>query len=72
MIRVKNVNFEFKSKADNTAEIQSELNDIKAILLAVALKLGPDARAQLAMELNALPSDSIKQWAHNLDSIGSN
>ncbi|MDI6634379.1 hypothetical protein [Pantoea dispersa] len=72
MIHEKNATFSFRSKAGSADEIQSELNDMKVILLAIALKLEGDARSQLIKELNTIQSDTIKQWTQNLSSIGGN
>lgn len=70
MIIEKDASFGFSSKVSTPEEIQQELNDIKAILLAVSLKLDEGARQQLVKELLTIPSESIKQWARNLNSIG--
>lgn len=70
MIHEKNVKFQFNTDVSNAETIQSEINDLKAILLSVALKLDEAARAQLVKELSRIPSKPIKQWVSNLDAIG--
>ncbi|EAA7520956.1 hypothetical protein H0L70_002779 [Salmonella enterica] len=72
MIHEKNATFEFHSKAGNESEIQTELNDMKAILLAIALKLDEGSRAQLVKELNTVPNASIQEWVKNLSIISGN
>jgi hypothetical protein len=72
MIQEKHSTFEFHSKAGSESEIQAELNDMKAILLAIALKLDEGSRAQLVKELNTIPNAPIQEWAKNLSNISGN
>lgn len=66
----KDVTFGFKSVIKNNDDVQNELNDLKAILLCVALKLDHTNRENLVTELRAIDSPSIKEWVNHLDEIG--
>ncbi len=70
MLFDKNVKFSFTSEIQSHQDIQNELNDLKAILLCVALKLDESSRDRLVKELGAVDSPRIKQWISNLDEIG--
>jgi len=70
MLFDKNVKFSFTSDIQSHQDIQNELNDLKAILLCVALKLDESSRDRLVKELGAVDSPRIKQWISNLDEIG--
>ncbi len=66
----KDVKFSFKSVIKNNDDVQNELNDLKAILLCVAVKLDYTSRENLVTELSAIDSPSIKEWVNLLDQIG--
>ena len=52
---------QFNSKKESLNEVADELNDIKMILLSVALKLDNEGRQQIIKELSQIDSPSIQQ-----------
>lgn len=60
---------QFNSKKENLKEVADELNDIKMILLSVALKLDNEGRQQIIKELSQIDSPSIQQWVGNLKGL---
>jgi hypothetical protein len=66
MIELKDSTIGFNSNHSSNESIGKELNDIKMILLSIAMKLDEPERNQLATELSEIDSPAIKQWVHNL------
>lgn len=66
MLKVTDNTIKFDSKTGKTSEIADELNDIKAILYCMALKLDEQSRNQLLKELSDIKSDSVQQWVSNV------
>ncbi|BEJ33054.1 hypothetical protein ACTM7X_08020 [Citrobacter braakii] len=60
---------QFNSKKESLNEVADELNDIKMILLSVALKLDNEGRQQIIKELSQIDSPSIQQWVGNLKGL---
>ncbi|HBV7989239.1 hypothetical protein [Citrobacter freundii] len=60
---------QFNSKKESLKEVADELNDIKMILLSVALKLDNEGRQQIIKELSHIESPSIQQWVGNLKGL---
>ncbi|HBI3683998.1 hypothetical protein ACTS3D_25850 [Citrobacter freundii] len=60
---------QFNSKKESLKEVADELNDIKMILLSVALKLDNEGRQQIIKELSQIDSPSIQQWVGNLKGL---
>ncbi|EIN8656136.1 TPA: hypothetical protein MNC29_001242 [Citrobacter freundii] len=60
---------QFNSKKESLNEVADELNDIKMILLSIALKLDNEGRQQIIKELSQIDSPSIQQWVGNLKGL---
>ncbi|HHG8785726.1 TPA: hypothetical protein ACPYVZ_001155 [Citrobacter sedlakii] len=60
---------QFNTKNQNPKEIADEMNDIKMILLSIALKLDDEGRQQVIKELSEIKSPAIQQWVNNLNSL---
>lgn len=45
------------------------MNDIKMILLSIALKLDSEGRQQIIKELSDIKSPSVQQWVSNLKEL---
>ncbi|HCJ6320156.1 TPA: hypothetical protein NU606_000645 [Citrobacter sedlakii] len=60
---------QFNTKNQNPKEIADEMNDIKMILLSIALKLDDEGRQQVIKELSEIKSPAIQQWVNNFNSL---
>ncbi|EAM6311205.1 hypothetical protein KY151_002600 [Salmonella enterica] len=60
---------QFNTKNQNLKEVADEMNDIKMILLSVALKLDSEGRQQIIKELSDIKSPSAQQWVSNLKEL---
>lgn len=62
-------NFNFTSQTTSPESTAAELNDLKTIVLAIALKLDPESRKQLITELSDVDSQPMKEWVANFKQI---
>ncbi|EBX4346876.1 hypothetical protein DRY65_19665 [Salmonella enterica subsp. enterica serovar Halle] len=60
---------QFNTKNQSLKEVADEMNDIKMILLSVALKLDSEGRQQIIKELSDINSPSVQQWVSNLKEL---
>ncbi|EBX9481578.1 hypothetical protein I4Y03_002542 [Salmonella enterica subsp. enterica serovar Abony] len=60
---------QFNTKNQSLKEVADEMNDIKMILLSVALKLDSEGRQQIIKELSDINSPSVQQWVNNLKEL---
>jgi hypothetical protein len=69
MMEISEQSFGFDSLTTTPESTAAEINDMKAIMLAIALKLEPHARKQLIIELSEVDSTPVQQWVTNLKRI---
>jgi hypothetical protein len=62
-------NFTFTSSTATPESTASEINDLKTIVLAIALKLDPSSRKQLIAELSEVDNKPMQEWVANLKQI---
>lgn len=72
MINEKEVQVNFSTAGTSLGGLAQEVNDMKMILLSIAVKLDEQSRKQLIKELSGIQRPAVQQWVNSLAELDKN